>query len=119
MRRDRITSYNVCYTKLLRVYTLATVGDGLCSQIPALLVSTATGIIVTRSATKDSFGQDLSKQMFSQPYVFYILGGMLALVSFIPGLPTPLMLILARITSYNVCYTKLLRIYIDNPIIFY
>jgi len=83
------------FDQVISVYTLATVGDGLCSQIPALLVSTATGIIVTRSATKDSFGQDLSKQMFSQPYVFYILGGMLALVSFIPGLPTPLMLILA------------------------
>jgi len=83
------------FDQVISVYTLATVGDGLCSQIPALLVSTATGIIVTRSATKDSFGQDLSKQLFSQPYVFYILGGMLALVSFIPGLPTPLMLPLA------------------------
>ncbi len=83
------------FEKVIEVYTLATVGDGLCSQIPALLVSTATGIIVTRSATKNSFGQDLSKQLFSQPYVFYVLGGMLALISFIPGLPTPLILVMA------------------------
>ncbi len=83
------------FDQVITVYTLATVGDGLCSQIPALLVSTATGIIVTRSATKDSFGQDLSKQLFSQPYVFYVLGGMLALISFIPGLPTPLILVMA------------------------
>jgi len=83
------------FDQVFSVYTLATVGDGLCSQIPALLVSTATGIIVTRAATKDSFGQDLSKQLFSQPYVFYILGGMLVLVSFIPGLPAPLLLVMA------------------------
>ncbi len=83
------------FDQVVEVYTLATVGDGLCSQIPALLVSTATGIIVTRSATKKSFGQDLSKQLFSQPFVFYILGGMLALISFIPGLPMLPMLILA------------------------
>ncbi len=85
------------FDQVVEVYTLATVGDGLCSQIPALLVSTATGIIVTRSATKKSFGQDLSKQLFSQPFVFYILGGMLALISFIPGLPMLPMLILSRL----------------------
>lgn len=83
------------FEEVISVYTLATVGDGLCSQIPALLVSTATGIIVTRAATKESFGQDVSKQLFSQPYVFYILGGMLALISFIPGLPTPIILAVA------------------------
>ncbi len=83
------------FEKVIEVYTLATVGDGLCSQIPALLVSTATGIIVTRAATKTSFGQDLSKQLFSQPFVFYILGGMLLLISFIPGLPVIPLLILA------------------------
>ena len=76
------------FEKVIEVYTLATVGDGLCSQIPALLVSTATGIIVTRAATKTSFGQD-------QPFVFYILGGMLLLISFIPGLPVIPLLILA------------------------
>lgn len=76
------------FNDVIQTYTLATVGDGLCSQLPALLISTATGIIVTRAATKDSFGQDVSRQMLSQPIVFYILGGMLAMISFIPGLPT-------------------------------
>ncbi len=85
------------FGQVIEVYTLATVGDGLCSQIPALLVSTATGIIVTRAATKNSFGQDLSKQLFNQPLVFYILGAMIALISFIPGLPTLPMLILAAV----------------------
>jgi len=83
------------FGQVVQVYTLATVGDGLCSQIPALLVSTATGIIVTRASTKTSFGQDLSKQLFNQPYVFYILGGLLLLISFIPGLPVIPLLIAA------------------------
>ena len=85
------------FDQVIRVYTLATVGDGLCSQIPALLVSTATGIIVTRAASKESFGQDLSNQMLGNPSVFYVLGGMLALISLIPGLPKVPMLLLAVI----------------------
>ena len=83
------------FKEVVQVYTLATVGDGLCSQIPALLISTATGIIVTRATTKDSFGQDVSFQMLGQPIVFYILGGMLALISLIPGLPWLPILLLA------------------------
>lgn len=87
------------FDNVIEVYTLATVGDGLCSQIPALLISTATGIIVTRSSTPDSFGQDLSKQLFGQPVVFFVLSGMIALISFIPGLPTMLLLILSIILA--------------------
>ncbi len=93
------------FDQVIEVYTLATVGDGLCSQIPALLVSTATGIIVTRAASKEGFGQDLSKQMFSNPGVFYVLGGMLALISLIPGLPKLPMLILA-VALPIIGYTK-------------
>ncbi len=86
------------FDQVIQVYTLATVGEGLCNQIPALLVSTATGIIVTRAATKTSFGQDLSRQLFGQPYVFYILGAMLLLITFIPGLPIiPLLLLAAAL----------------------
>ncbi len=93
------------FDQVIQVYTLATVGDGLCSQIPALLVSTATGIIVTRAATKEGFGQDLSKQMFGNPAVFYVLGAMLALISLIPGLPKLPMLILA-VALPIIGYTK-------------
>lgn len=90
-----VSGKTMAFDQVIQVYTLATVGDGLCSQIPALLISTATGIIVTRAATKTSFGQDLSKQLFSQPFVFFILGGMLLLISLIPGLPKIPLLILA------------------------
>jgi flagellar biosynthesis protein FlhA len=93
------------FDQVIQVYTLATVGDGLCSQIPALLVSTATGIIVTRAASKEGFGQDLSKQMFGNPSTLYVLGAMLALISFIPGLPKLPMLLLAVILPV-IGYTK-------------
>lgn len=89
------------FDEVAQVYTLATVGDGLCSQIPALLISTSTGIIVTRAATKDSFGQDMTRQLFGQPVVFFILGGMVILISLIPGLP-PIPLILLGVILFIV-----------------
>ena len=80
--------------QVLQVYALATVGEGLVNQIPALLVSTSAGIIVTRSASESSFGADLSGQLFAKPQALYILGGMLTMLSFIPGMPTiPVLLI--------------------------
>ena len=96
---------SMTFDQVIQVYTLATVGDGLCSQIPALLVSTATGIIVTRAATKEGFGQDVSRQMFGNPSTLYVLGAMLALISLIPGLPKLPMLALAIILPI-IGYTK-------------
>lgn len=68
-------------------YTLLTVGDGLVSQIPALLLSTATGIIVTRAASEGSLGEDLTQQVFSQPKVLGIASSVLILLGLVPGLP--------------------------------
>ncbi len=73
--------------EVLQVYTIATIGDGLVSQIPALMISTATGVIVTRAASKENLGRDLVNQLTAQPYVFIILGVMLVFISLIPGLP--------------------------------
>ncbi len=75
-------------SEVISTYLIATVGDGLCSQIPALLVSTATGIIVTRATSENNLGQDLAKQFGNQPYIFIILAGMLLGFSIIPGMPT-------------------------------
>ncbi|WP_066683543.1 flagellar biosynthesis protein FlhA [Christensenella intestinihominis] len=86
------------FDEILQIYTIATIGDGLVSQIPALMVSTATGIIVTRAASKENFGRDLINQLTSQPYVFLILGIMLIVISLIPGLPkVPIYIIAALI----------------------
>jgi len=69
-------------------YSLLTVGDGLVSQIPALLVSTATGIIVTRSAsTGVTLGSDVVRQLFGNPRALLISSVLLVLLGIIPGLP--------------------------------
>ena len=64
-------------SEVVNTYIIATVGDGLCSQIPALLVSTSMGIIVTRATSENNLGRDLAAQFGAQPYLFIILGGMM------------------------------------------
>lgn len=83
------------FDEILQTYTIATIGDGLVSQIPALMVSTATGIIVTRAASQSNLGRDLINQLTRQPYVFIMLGIMLIFISLIPGLPKPPIFIVA------------------------
>ncbi len=68
-------------------YTLLTVGDGLVTQIPALLISTAAGICVSRAASKASLGVELSEQFFSQPQAIYIAALIIFLFGLVPGLP--------------------------------
>ncbi len=81
--------------EVLEVYILATVGDGLCSQLPALMISTGTGIIVTRAASEVGMGQELSKQMFNTPPVMFVTATMLGVVSLIPGMPVMTVLLIA------------------------
>ncbi|MCS6860192.1 MAG: flagellar biosynthesis protein FlhA, partial [Abditibacteriales bacterium] len=71
----------------LQRYTLLTVGEGLVAQIPALLISTATGIIVTRAAATSALGQDAVRQLLAQPRVLNIVAGALVVVGLLPGLP--------------------------------
>ena len=59
------------------VFTLLTIGEGIVTQIPALLISTATGIIVTRAASESSFGSDLTKQLVQEPRALAIAAGLL------------------------------------------
>lgn len=71
----------------LNTYTLLTVGEGLVSQIPALLISTATGIIVTRAASEGNLGSDIVKQLFNNERIFFINAGVLTMLAIVPGLP--------------------------------
>ena len=72
----------------LHRFALLTVGDGLVSQIPALLISTATGLVVTRSASEQDLGTDVVTQVLAQPRAVAIVGIMLVLFGMVPGLPT-------------------------------
>ncbi|MEW9501288.1 flagellar biosynthesis protein FlhA [Jeotgalibacillus marinus] len=63
-------------------FTLLTVGDGIVSQIPALLISTATGIVVTRAASDGNLGHDITSQLFTFGPIMYVAGGTIALLGF-------------------------------------
>ncbi|EWG11973.1 flagellar biosynthesis protein FlhA [Cytobacillus firmus] len=71
-------------------YSMLTVGDGIVSQIPALLISTATGIVVTRAASDGNIGKDITSQLFAYPKMLYVTGGTIILL----GLLTPIGLVL-------------------------
>lgn len=78
---------------VVNTYIVATVGDGLVSQIPALLISTATGMVVTRAASVNSFSEDLKTQIISYPIALMIAGGVLVTMSVIPGFPVLILLL--------------------------
>src|SRR5690606_19207485 len=81
-------------------YAILTVGDGLVSQIPALLISTATGIIVTRAATSDShLGANIGGQLFANPRALFIVSAVLVGFGLTPGLPRSPFLIIAAMMA--------------------
>jgi flagellar biosynthesis protein FlhA len=77
----------VPFQEALKTYTILTVGDGLVSILPSLLVSVAAGIVVTRAASKESLGININKQLFSSPRLLWIAAGALTAMGLIPGLP--------------------------------
>lgn len=80
-------------------FTLLTVGDAIVAQIPALIMSTAAGIIVTRVSTKTSLGRDLTDQIFFNPHLVAAVAGMLFFLGFLPGLPHVAFLLLGSMTA--------------------
>lgn len=82
----------------LTTYTILTVGDGLVSQVPALLISTATGLIVSRASGKEeSLSTDIKNEMFSDPRVLGVVSGLLAFMGVVPGMPTLPFLLIATV----------------------
>ena len=80
-------THNLSFGKALTLYGTLTIGDGLVAQVPALIISTAAGILVTRVATEDDFSEQLSKQMSSNQSALLIAGGVLGLLGLLPGMP--------------------------------
>ena len=77
----------MAFQDALKTYTILTVGDGLVSILPSLLVSVAGGIVVTRAASKETLGVNVGKQLLHSPPLLYIAGGVLVALGLIPGLP--------------------------------
>ena len=82
-----IVQHHMEFGEALQVYTRLTIGDGLVSQIPALIISTSSGMIVTRAASETNLGTDLGKQLFFNPRVAYITAVVLVLLGITPGMP--------------------------------
>ncbi|HET6689859.1 MAG TPA: flagellar biosynthesis protein FlhA [Miltoncostaeaceae bacterium] len=82
-----VMQQGMSFSEAVHHFSLLTVGEGLVAQIPALLISVATGIIVTRSVGESNLGQDLAKQLTGQPRALYLAGGVAAGLGLVPGLP--------------------------------
>lgn len=76
-------------------YTLLAIGDGLVAQIPALVISTAAGVIVSRVTTDEDVGRQLTGQLFSNPQVLFLTAGLIGLMGMIPGMPNLAFLLIA------------------------
>lgn len=74
-------------TTAAKYYTMLTIGDGLVTQIPALIVSTAAGIVVTRTGSGSDMGTEITSQLFLKPRAVYIVSAVLAFLGVVPGLP--------------------------------
>ncbi len=74
-------------TEVLSVYSIATVGDGLVGQIPSLLISAATGLVVTRAVAEGSLNEDVSKQFLAQPTAIMMAGVTIMVIMLVPGMP--------------------------------
>ena len=90
---------NITAGEALQKYALLAVGDGLVSSIPSLLISAATGIIVTRSASEDNLGNDLRNQLFNNSTIMFIVSGVLFFLALTP-LPTLPYLVLSVVFAF-------------------
>ena len=88
---------NQSLSQAFETYTILTIGDGLVAQIPALLVSTAAGILVTKGASEQGLGQEMSDQMFASGRSLRLVAGLLVALSLLPGMPTMVIAVIAAL----------------------
>jgi flagellar biosynthesis protein FlhA len=82
-----VTAHGMSMGDAARTYTLLTIGDGLVAQIPALLLSTAVAIIVTRMSRSQDMGGEISRQLFAQPKALYVAAAVIGAMGLVPGMP--------------------------------
>src|ERR1043165_3650047 len=86
-------------SEALQRFTIFSIRDGLVSQIPALVTSTAAGVLITRATSKNDLGRELGRQLLFYPRALTMLAGMLGVMALVPGLPTIPFMTLALITG--------------------
>jgi flagellar biosynthesis protein FlhA len=94
-----VVQHDMDAAEAARNYTLLTIGDGLVAQIPALIISTAAGLVVSRVTTEQDVGQQFVAQILGRPQVLMVTGGILGLLGMIPGMPNLVFLLLGAATG--------------------
>ena len=96
------------FQEIIQIYAIATVGDGLMSQIPSLLISVATGMVVTHSSSEFNLNDAIAKQFFSQPRVLMLSAIAMACLCMIPGFPKPQVLtVSASLMALGILFQRL------------
>ncbi|MCP5297456.1 MAG: flagellar biosynthesis protein FlhA [Zoogloeaceae bacterium] len=90
-----VVQHDMDLARAAQNYVLLTIGDGLVAQIPALIISTAAGLVVSRVATDEDIGQQFAGQVFSNPQVLMLTAGILGILGLIPGMPNFVFLLFA------------------------
>src|SRR6476661_7116131 len=96
-----VMGHDMSFSDAARVYTLLSIGDGLVAQIPALLLSTAVALIVTRMSRAQDMGGELAKQLLGQPRALAIAAGLLGVMGLIPGMPNVPFLLMAALCGWG------------------
>jgi flagellar biosynthesis protein FlhA len=103
-----VGQHGLSFGEAVEIYTLLTIGDGLVAQIPALLLSSATAVIVTRvSGDKEDMGQQVQSQMFSSPQALGVTAGVVGTMGLIPGMPNVAFLSFAAIAGAGAYFIHL------------
>ncbi|NMM10074.1 MAG: flagellar biosynthesis protein FlhA [Polaromonas sp.] len=90
-----VAQHGLDFSAAATTYTLLAIGDGLVAQIPALVISTAAGVIVSRVTTDEDVGEQLTGQLFANPQVLFLTAGVIGLMGLIPGMPNLAFLIIS------------------------
>jgi len=94
-------AHGLPFSQAVHTYTLLTIGDGLVTQIPALLLSTAVAVIVTRMSGAQDMGGELGRQLFRQPKALFVAAGLLATMGLVPGMPNLAFLTMATLCGFG------------------
>lgn len=90
-----VAQHGLSFADAAQTYTLLTIGDGLVAQIPALIISTAAGMVVSRVSSEQDLNQQLLGQVFAKPQAVFLTAGILAMLGIIPGMPHVAFLLMA------------------------
>ncbi len=96
-----VVVHDLPFGEAAKIFTLLSIGDGLVSQIPALLISTASGIVVTRAVSEGNLGTDITKQLFAYPKLLYIVAGTLGLIAVFTPINPMLVLPVAGLVAFG------------------